>query len=112
VIAALLAWLVAPRLGASVAVLEPASSADDASKPLSRQDANRFVGVAMIAVPVLWFFATLIAFAVHVTLRGEWRGEGARLLAPYVYSEAVLTNAPWLLAGATLMVLGRHPPAD
>jgi hypothetical protein len=115
VIAALLAWWVAPWLGSSELALKPASpalSADDASKPLSRQAANRFVGVAMIVVPVLWFFATLIAFAVHVTLRGEWRSEGARLLGPYLYSEAVLTNAPWLLAGATLVVLARHLSGD
>jgi hypothetical protein len=115
VITALLVWWVAPWLGLAVPMLKPASSAlsaDDVSKPLSRRDANRFVGGAMIVVPVLWFFATLIAFALRVTVRGEWRGEGARLLAPYVYSEAVLTNAPWLLAGATLMVLARHLPGD
>jgi hypothetical protein len=115
VIAALLVWWVAPWLGLAVPMPKPASSLrseDNVSTPVSRQDANRLVGVAMIVVPVLWFFATLIAFAVHVTVRGAWRAEGARLLGPDVYSEAVLTNAPWLLAGATLVVLARHLPGD
>jgi len=106
IVAALLSWWAAPWFAASM------SHAPHAPSPMTRQAAHRIVGAAMIAVPMLWFLASLIAFAAHVTLRGEWGVEGARLLQPYVYSEAVLANAPWLLAGATLIVLARHLPGD
>ena len=105
VIAALLTWWAAPML-ASVSNLR------DAAPPLRREHASRIVGTWMIAIPILWFAASWVVFAVRATLQGAWKTEAARLLEPYVYSTVVLTNAPWLLAGATLMVLARHLPSD
>ena len=98
IIAAALFWLTAPML--------PSSPLPH----LRLNAASRITGGVMIVAPVLWLLATFVVVAVHTSLQGDWAASGRRFIEPYLYSDIVLTNTPWLLAGATLLVLARHLP--
>lgn len=104
-VAALLLWWAAPHLGPSVGLTATPSR-------LGLDDACRLVGRGLLVVPLIWWAATVIVFALRVTVVGDWRLDAARFLHPYYYSELVLANAPWMLAGATLIVLARHLASD
>lgn len=105
VVAAALLWCAAP-------VVAPTVSPLALSRPLRLDVANQLVGRSMIVLPLVWVAATLIVFAARVTFAGSWRTDAARFLEPYYYSDLVLANAPWMLAGAALTVLARHLSND
>jgi hypothetical protein len=79
-----------------------------AAPAMSRAQGLQLVGGAMVIVPLAWALSTLVIFAIRMTWRGTWPIEGRVLVEPYYYSTLVLTNAPWMLAGAVLLVAARH----
>jgi hypothetical protein len=101
--AALLWWL-APHLvppAALTPVTETAGARDEA-------EAWRQVGIAVIAVPLLWVVATWVVSAVRFTLLGSWPTDGLVFLSPAYYRGLVVDYAPWPLAGVTVLGLRRH----
>lgn len=74
----------------------------------SREAAFRLVGACMIAVPIAWTLATIVVTLVRTALASARDGGLAIFLEPYFYSDLVLRNAPWLLAGAVLLTVSRH----
>jgi hypothetical protein len=99
VVMALLLWLGSRGLGAGAG-----------TPGVSRAAAARLVGGAMIAVPIAWFTATVVVLAVRITARASWPVDGRIFLEPYYYSNAILTHAPWMLAGVVLVAASRHLP--
>jgi hypothetical protein len=71
-------------------------------------DAFRIAGVVLIAAPLIWTVATVLVFAIRVTLTSAWGSEGQLLLQPPFYSEIVTRDGPWLLAGAALRAVSSH----
>jgi hypothetical protein len=97
VFAALLWWL-APRL--------LAIGPNRANAPAA--EGWRQVGVSLVAVPLLWLVATWALSAVRFTLLGSWGTDGRVFLSPDYYRGLPLDLAPWILAAAVVMAVGRH----
>jgi hypothetical protein len=95
-----LLWWLAPRWAAGdwIGPLATASAAD----------AWRRVGLAVVAVPLLWIVATWAVSAVRFTLLGSWDTDGRVFLSPDYYRGLVLDLTPWAMAAAVLMAMRRH----
>ena len=109
VVVAALIWIVAPAI--EIAVLD-ANRVGSLVPGMSRRTAFRAASIAMIAVPVAWAVATLSLRALSITLSGDWPYEGRVFLTPYFYSSLLVSYAPWALAGAAVLGLARHAPAE
>ena len=109
VVVAALLWIAAPAIEG--AVLDESRAGSPGAR-LSRRTAFRAAGIAMIAAPVAWAVATLSLRALNITLGGDWPYEGRVFLTPYFYSSLLVSYAPWALAGAAVLGLARHAPAD
>lgn len=95
-------WWAAPRLAGPT--MTAASGIDESERP----EAWRQVGVAVLAVPLLWVLATWMVSAVRFTLLGSWAAEGLVFLSPEYYRGLAIDYAPWLMAGTTLRGVRRH----
>ena len=109
VVVAALIWIAAPAIEGAV-VGESRAASPGAG--ISRRTAFRAAGIAMIAGPVAWAVATLSLRALSITLSGDWPYEGRVFLTAYFYSSLLVSYAPWALAGAAVLGLARHAPAD
>jgi hypothetical protein len=69
---------------------------------------HRVVGIGLIAVPLLWLFATWVKMAIKIIAFGTWAADGRVFLEAYYYSDIVTANAPWMLSGAVLLLVSRH----
>jgi hypothetical protein len=102
-IAAALLWLAAPSLASRLEGngLVPALRATPAA-------AARVVGVAMMAIPVVWVLATALVRALTITINDAWDTDGRIFAAPQFYSDIVVSYAPWILAGMALAAAAGH----
>jgi hypothetical protein len=76
--------------------------------PRQAHDAWRTVGVAVIALPLLWILATWIVSAVRFTALGSWSTDGLAFLSAGYYRALILGYAPWLAGGAVVLGVRRH----
>jgi len=102
---ATLLWAIGPRFPGAVED-EAGEAQGGASVP--GPEAWRRVGVAVIALPLLWVVATWAVTAVRFTLLGSWATDGRVFLAPEYYRGLIVEYVPWLLAGAALLTTRRH----
>jgi hypothetical protein len=100
--AAGLAWLLAPTLAGRVGQVA------NGQLVLPRSATLVLVGTAMIVLPVLWLVATWLVTGAMITIAGDWAHDGLVFLSPDYYAHVLTANAPWLLAGAILIVVSRH----
>lgn len=99
-------WVVfALLLAASAVRLFGAGLADNAPRATA---AWRAVGVAALVVPLLWVAALWIVHATIFTVADRWDIDGQVYLSADYYRRVLANYAPWLLAGAAALVLGRH----
>lgn len=108
IVAALGAWVIAPAWARWTAGL---SSQLADHRPLSTRSAFVLVGAAAIVLPLVWVVTGWGLLALRMVALQSW-DEGRRFLAPDYYSFLVVTWGPWLLAGAVLLALARHAPAE
>lgn len=97
-------WWAAPRLAGP----EPNADGTPEMEAGSRAEAWRQVGVAVLAVPLLWVLATWMVSAIRFTLLGSWDTEGRVFLAPEYYRGTLIDYTPWLVAGVTLLGVRKH----
>ena len=100
--AALLVWLLAPRIHG----VAPQVFATELV--VGRSAALDVVGGAMIGVPLVWLGATWLVWIVKITLLGSWGSEGRVFMMGYYYYNVLLAYAPWAGGGVTLLALRRH----
>ena len=104
IVAATLVWLASGVLAARLTE----APALESTAGIAPHAALRLVGLGLIAAPMVWQVATWTVWAVTVTLTDNWSSEGRVLLEPSYYSNLILTNAPWILAGIMLLAVSRH----
>ena len=104
--AAVIFWLAAPRLESA---LDGIGSLESAPR-LALSSALRGIGVAMLAIPVVWTMAIVIVRAMAITLAGDWSIDGRVFASSYFYSTLVTSYAPWATAGVILVGIARHAP--
>lgn len=92
VVAALLLMAVSGRPGAS----------DD------RPAAWRWVGLAVVAAPLVWVVAGWIVQALLVTVAGQWDVDGQVFVSAGLYRRAFVDYVPWLLGGVTTRAIAGH----
>lgn len=97
-------WLVFALLATAVARLV----ADDGDAAVSRPAAWRAVGVAAIAVPLLWTLALWLVQAVIFTAADRWAIDGEIFRSGDYYRRTFAAYAPWLLGGIAALVAQRH----
>jgi hypothetical protein len=102
VAAAGLFCLVAPRWDRQI------RNTGDAADLFSPAIAWRVAGMAMIVIPPIWAAATWLVMTLRMILAGTWSTNSRIFLEPYFYSDLILSYAPWLLAGMTLLAARRH----
>lgn len=68
----------------------------------------RTVGLAVVAVPLLWIAATWLVQAVLFTAAGRWDVDGRVFLAADYYRGLFIAYAPTLLGGLTTLGVSRH----
>jgi hypothetical protein len=76
--------------------------------PPGRKVALRTVGMAMLALPIVWTVASLLVRALMITIGGDWSIDGRLFTSSYFYSNLVLSYAPWAMGGAVLSTLAYH----
>ena len=102
-LAAALLWLGAPLLASGLEgnrVVPPLRS--------TPATAARIVGVAMAVIPIAWVLATTIVRGLVITMNGAWASDGRIFAAPQFYSDIVVANGPWVLAGMALVTAAGH----
>lgn len=99
VVFALLVWVGAGRLR---------DAGDAVAGARTPADAWRDVGVAIVAVPLLWIVATWVVSAVRFTLLGSWAFDGRVFTSPDYYRGLLLDLAPWVMAAAVLFAVRKH----
>jgi hypothetical protein len=105
-----LRWVVAAGFACLVArwwdrrLCHPAGAIDQ----LPARVAWSLAGAAMIALPPIWVAATWLVMTIRMTIVGTWSTNSRIFLEPYFYSDLILSYAPWLLAGVTLLAVRRH----
>lgn len=97
---AALLWAIAPRLTPLAASFGAESQ--------SKGETWRQVGLAVLAVPLLWVLATWLVSAARFTALGSWTTEGRVFLAAEYYRGLLVDYAPWLMAGAAVRGIARH----
>lgn len=102
-------WVVcAGLLYLAAPVLLTSSRTATAESPGQRSAAWQQVGLAVLVVPLLWVGATWVVSALRFTLLGSWSTEGLVFLSPGYYRGLVLDYVPWLIGGATILMVRRH----
>jgi hypothetical protein len=102
IVAAGLFCLIAPRWDRQI------RNAVDATNLFSPSIAWSLAGMMMIVVPPIWAAATWLVMILRMALAGTWSTNSRIFLEPYFYSDLILSYAPWLLAGVTLLAVRRH----
>jgi hypothetical protein len=102
IVAAGLAWLLAPMLAGH------AGRVANAHLVLPQSGTFGLVGTLMIVLPVLWLVATWLVTGARITTAGTWAHDGLVFLSPDYYAYVLTAHAPWVLAGAILIVVSRH----
>lgn len=96
-------WWLAPRLAPPDVWGRP-----DEADPAHAEATWGVVGVAVLAVPLLWVLATWLVTSVRFTVLGSWATDGRVFLAPEYYRGIALDYVPWLMAGLAVRAIGRH----
>ncbi|MGE0463948.1 MAG: hypothetical protein AB7Q16_21485 [Vicinamibacterales bacterium] len=105
VLLAVILWWALPRLAGTG---REVSGSTEVAAGTSRPEAWREVGVAVLAIPLLWVLATWMVSAIRFTLLGSWATEGRVFMAPEYYRGLLIDYTPWLVAGATLLGVRKH----
>lgn len=94
----------------AAALVMLARRGDDGSAcgPGVRTGAWRATGLAVAILPVLWTLAGVAIQLALVTAAGRWAIDGQMYLAPDFYRRLLVVHVPWILAGATTVVVSRH----
>lgn len=98
-------WVVFALLVTGAARLGSVADLLDTLRPAA---AWRLVGVAAVAVPLLWTLSLWIVQAVLFTAADRWDIDGRLFLSADYYRRVLAGYAPWLLGGVACVVLGRH----
>jgi hypothetical protein len=101
VVMAVILWIAAPAINLG-------ANSDGPDGRRSSRAAARTVGVGMIAVPIAWLIASSLVTIGRIAWRQTWSADTRIFFEPYYYSNIVITNAPWILAGAVLLAVSRH----
>ena len=68
----------------------------------------RFVGAAVIAIPILWIAAAWIVQATVFTVAGRWDIDGRLFISPEYYRRLLVAYVPWLAGGVAAIAMSRH----
>lgn len=99
-------WAVfALLLAGSARLMLPADVPDGVARVTA---AWRAVGIGALVVPLLWIAALWIVQVVIFTAADRWDIDGQVFRSADYYRRVLAGYAPWLLAGATAIVLSRH----
>ena len=104
IVAAILVWAAAPSLERTIAD----SAQESGRTAVGRRGALRTMGMAMLALPIVWTMASLLLRALMISIAGEWSIDGRLFTSSYFYSNLVMSYAPWAMGGAVLCTLAYH----
>jgi hypothetical protein len=75
---------------------------------LSKTDAWACTGIVLVAFPVAWEVAMLLIMTTRLFMAGTLATSSSVFLESSFYSDVIVTYAPWLLAGVTLLAWRAH----